>query len=153
MSLEIHKRKSVAEITLKGADGHNTLNKKAMQEITRAFHSLTGERGIRVVVLGSRGKSFCAGADLRWMIETKDHSFEENYNDFLRLSNMYKSIYDCSKPTIGKIAGRAIGGGVGIVAACDIAIATRDTRFCFAELKLGLIPITRSSISRMVFNA
>ncbi|MHA2062578.1 MAG: enoyl-CoA hydratase-related protein [Candidatus Sifarchaeia archaeon] len=140
MSLEMHKRNSVVDISLKGADSHNALSKKLVQEITRAFHCVAGDSYIRVVVLGSNGKSFCAGADLKWLIKMSDSSFEENYNDFLQLSRMYKSIYDCSKPTIGKIEGAAIGGGVGVVAACDIAIASEDASFCFSELKLGLVP-------------
>jgi methylglutaconyl-CoA hydratase len=96
--------------------------------------------GVRAIVLEAEGKSFCAGADLNWMKKMVNYTFEENVNDAHALASMLKLIHDCPKPVIARVHGAAFGGGVGLVAACDMAIASEKATFCLSEVKLGLLP-------------
>ncbi len=96
--------------------------------------------GIRVVVFTGAGKSFCAGADLNWMKRVKDYSFEENLRESLDISELMYSIYSLPLPTIARVNGAAVGGGMGFVASCDMAIASTEAKLSLSEVKLGLVP-------------
>ena len=132
--------KSVARITLNRPEVHNAFNDKMIEELGSIFDEIEKERGIRVVVVTGEGKSFCAGADLNWMRRVKDYSYEDNLTESLDLAEMLGKIYSSPKPTIARVNGAAIGGGTGLVAVCDIAVAATKAKFSFSEVKLGLIP-------------
>ncbi|MCX7995970.1 MAG: enoyl-CoA hydratase/isomerase family protein [candidate division WOR-3 bacterium] len=133
-------KNQVAHVILNRPDVHNAFNDRMIEELSIAFDEIEKANEIRVVILSGEGKSFCAGADLNWMRRIKDYSYEQNLKESLALADMLYKIYVCSKPTIARVQGYAMGGGVGLVAVCDIAIATTDAKFSFSEVKLGLIP-------------
>jgi len=130
----------VARIVLNRPDVHNAFNDIMIREMTDVFNGLEKYSEVRVAVLTGKGKSFCAGADLNWMRRVKDYSYEDNLHESLELSNMLYSIYSSPKPTVARVNGAAIGGGTGLVAVCDIAIAASTAKFSFSEVKIGLIP-------------
>jgi methylglutaconyl-CoA hydratase len=130
----------VGILTLNRADRHNAFDETLIEEITRGLDQLESDPRVRIVVLSSLGKSFCAGADLNWMKRAADYSEEENLDDALRLAELMRTLNELTKPTVARVQGPAYGGGVGLVAACDIAIATFDAQFALTEVKLGLIP-------------
>jgi methylglutaconyl-CoA hydratase len=132
--------RGIAYVTLNRPDIHNAFNDVMIHELTEVFAAIDKLADIRVVVLTGKGKSFCAGADLNWMRRVKDYSYEQNLRESLELSDMLFSMYSCSKPTIARVNGAAIGGGTGLVAVCDIAIAASTAKFSFSEVKIGLIP-------------
>lgn len=131
---------SVGSVILNRPEVHNAFNDKMIEELSMVFDEIEKSNEVRVVILSGEGKSFCAGADLNWMRRVKDYSYEENLKESLALADMLYKIYSCSKPTIAKVQGYAIGGGTGLVAVCDIAVAATDAKFSFSEVKLGLIP-------------
>ncbi|OPX18183.1 enoyl-CoA hydratase [candidate division WOR-3 bacterium 4484_100] len=135
---EIEKR--VARVVFNRPEIHNAFNDIMINELITVFDDIEENRDLRVVILTGRGKSFCAGADLNWMKRVKDFSYDENLQGSLALSEMLYKIYTCSKPTIARVNGTAIGGGTGLVAVCDIAIGAENAKFSFSEVKLGLIP-------------
>ena len=134
------KQKNVGNVILNRPEVHNAFNDKMIEELSIVFDEIEKDESLRVVILSGEGKSFCAGADLNWMRRVKDYSYEENLKESLALADMLYKIYTCSKPTIAKVQGYAIGGGTGLVAVCDIAVASMDAKFSFSEVKLGLIP-------------
>ena len=113
-------------------------------EITAAFRALDADADVRAIILAGEGKAFCAGADLNWMKkrEMSGYTFEQNYDDALGLANMLHTIHAVKKPTLARVHGAAFAGGIGLVAACDIAIAGQSAEFCLSEVKLGLVPAT-----------
>ena len=138
--IEVLKDSDVATLILNRAEVHNAMNERLIKEITTCFKELANDEKIRVIVLTGKGESFCAGADLNWMKSIARYSKEENIRDSRLLLDMYETIYSCPKPVIGKINGHAFGGGVGLIAVCDINIATVGSKFAFSEVKLGIIP-------------
>ncbi len=130
----------IAKVILNRPEVHNAFNDKMIEELSCVFDEIKNENGIRVVVITGEGKSFCAGADLNWMRRVKDYSYEDNLKESLDLAEMLYKIYSSSKPTIARVNGAAIGGGTGLVAVCDIAVAATEAKFSFSEVKLGLIP-------------
>ncbi len=130
----------VVTVTLNRPEVHNAFDDALIAELKAAFERLDETKGVRVVVLAAEGKSFSAGGDLEWMRRMADHSEEENARDALRLSEMLGALDGLSVPTIAKVQGAAFGGGVGLTACCDIAVASDDAVFCFSEARLGLIP-------------
>jgi methylglutaconyl-CoA hydratase len=110
-----------------------------MKELTSCFKELYHDNS-RCIILTGKGKSFCAGADLNWMKSMVNYSREENIKDSRLLVNLYETIYSCPKPVIGRINGHAFGGGIGLIAVCDIAIALPNLKFAFSEVNLGIIP-------------
>jgi methylglutaconyl-CoA hydratase len=130
----------VAYITLNRPEIHNAFNDEMILEVTKLFKDLENESAVRVAVLTGEGKSFCAGADLNWMKKMKDYSTEENYQDAQKLHDMFDTINSFSRPVIAKINGPALGGGSGLVACCDYAIAVERAEFGFTEVTLGLLP-------------
>jgi methylglutaconyl-CoA hydratase len=132
--------RGVGIITLNRADRHNAFDDVLIAELSEAIDIMGNEPGVRVVVISSTGKSFCAGADLNWMKRMAGYSHDENLRDSRALAELFRRIAQCPKPVIARIQGPAYGGGVGLVAACDIAIATFDAQFALTEVKLGIIP-------------
>jgi len=132
--------KLVARVSFNRPEVHNAFNDLMIQELTDLFTQIKEQRDLRVVVLTGEGKSFSAGADINWMREVKDYSFEESFQNSLKLADLFYLIYTLPKPTIARVNGAAIGGGTGLVAVCDLAIASAAAKFSFSEVKLGLVP-------------
>jgi methylglutaconyl-CoA hydratase len=130
----------VATVGLSRPDLHNAFNEVVIAELTAAFEELGKNKDVRVIVLRGEGKSFCAGADVNWMSRMVGYSLDENIADASMMARMLRVIRDCPKPTIVRVHGAAIGGGVGLTAACDIAVALSSAMFCLSEVKLGIIP-------------
>lgn len=132
----------VATVALARPETRNALNAALIQEITRCFEELVEDESVRVVVLTGEGSSFCAGADIGYMRDTADFSYEENLEDARRLAEMFQAVDDLPKPVVAKVKGAAVGGGVGLVAVADVAVAEEGTRFAFSEVRLGIAPAT-----------
>lgn len=130
----------VARVTLDRPEVRNAFNEQMLADLLEVFGAIRDDPNVRVVVLTGEGKAFCAGADLHWMKRVVDYSYEENYKDSLQLARMLREVYTCPKPVIGRINGSAVGGGTGVVAVCDITIASDQATFAFSETKLGLTP-------------
>ena len=130
----------VARVRLSRPEVRNALDQQTIAALTEAFRNLSQERKVRVVVLEGEGKAFCGGADVNYMRASLDWTREQNVADALRLSDMFAAIEACTKPVIAKVHGVALGGGAGLVAACDVAIAAEDALFGFTEAKLGIVP-------------
>jgi methylglutaconyl-CoA hydratase len=130
----------VGIITLNRADRHNSFDDILIAELSEAINLMAAEPTVRVVVISSTGKSFCAGADLNWMKRMAGYSSDESLRDSEAMAEMFRRIAQCPKPVVARVQGAAYGGGVGLVAACDIAIGTFDAQFSLTEVKLGLIP-------------
>lgn len=134
------KEDSVARVTLNRPEIHNAFNEVMIQELIDVFKDISKDKDTRVVVLTGNGKSFCAGADLNWMKKVVDFSYEENLKESLDLAELFYLIYSLPKPTIARVNGAAIGGGAGLVAVCDLVIASEKAKFSLSEVKLGLVP-------------
>lgn len=133
-------KEAVARITLNRPEVHNAFNAVLITELTRAFEEVKADPSIRVVVLTGKGKSFCAGADLNWMREIVHYSFEQNLEESLQLAECLHTIFALPKPTVAMVNGTAIGGGNGLLAACDMAVAADEAVFGLSEVKIGLVP-------------
>jgi methylglutaconyl-CoA hydratase len=138
--LKVNIEKPIASVLLDRPDVHNAFNDELVKLVTETFAELSARNDVRVIVLGGNGKSFCAGADLNWMKRMIEYSREENLEDARALGRMYLTIARCPKPVIARVHGAALGGGAGLVAACDIGIAVESVQFGFTEVKLGIIP-------------
>lgn len=134
----------VANVTLTRAEMRNAFNDEVIADLTLAFTELGQQSQVRAIVLAAEGKAFCAGADLNWMRRMADYTRDENLADAGKLAEMLRVIYECPKPTIARIQGDVYAGGMGLVAACDMAVAIDTAGFCLSEVKLGLIPATIS---------
>ena len=134
----------VARITLTQPEVRNAFSDAVIAEITAAFLDVGARPELRAVVLAAEGPAFCAGANLNWMRRMADYTREENVADAGKLAEMLRVIYECPKPTIARIQGDVYAGGMGLVAACDMAVAVDTAGFCLSEVKLGLIPATIS---------
>lgn len=132
----------VGIITLNRPERHNAFDGQTVGELIQSLAGMASDSAVRVVVLSSTGKSFCAGADLEWMRTAARWTSAENEADARVLAEMLHRLATLSKPTVARVQGPAYGGGVGLIAACDIAIATFDAQFALSEVKLGLIPAT-----------
>jgi methylglutaconyl-CoA hydratase len=132
----------VATVTLARPDSHNALNVGLIEELTDCFEEISDDDRVRAVVLAGEGRSFCAGADIGYMRETAAFSYEENLEDARRLATMFWAVDECPKPLVARVQGAAMGGGAGLVAAADVAVAEGDTRFAFTEVRLGIAPAT-----------
>lgn len=130
----------IATITLNRPEIHNAFDDVLILELLQILQQINSNPDIKVVLLAATGKSFSAGADLNWMRQMAAYSYEENIKDALVLSDLMQTLKFLNKPTIACIQGAAFGGGVGLVACCDIAIASTQTNFCLSEVKIGLIP-------------
>ena len=135
---------AVAHITLTQPEVRNAFSDEAIADITAAFLEVGARPEVRAVVLAAEGPAFCAGANLHWMRRMADYTREENVQDAGKLAEMLRVIYECPKPTIARVQGDVYAGGMGLVAACDIAVSVDTAGFCLSEVKLGLIPATIS---------
>jgi methylglutaconyl-CoA hydratase len=133
---------SVATVTLGRPEARNALNAALIGEVTRCFEELAEDESVRVVVLTGEGPTFCAGADVGYMRDTASFSYEENLEDARRLADMFLAVDDLPKPVVARVRGAAIGGGAGLVAAADLAVAEEEARFAFSEVRLGIAPAT-----------
>ncbi len=140
----------VATLTLNRPRLHNAFDDVLINDLTAELKSLELDSKVRVVVLTATGKSFSAGADLNWMRRMADYSHEQNRDDARKLAGLMAVLNNLGKPTVARIQGAAFGGGVGLVACCDMVIAADTATFCLSEVKLGLIPAV---ISPYVVNA
>ncbi|HEY1384135.1 MAG TPA: enoyl-CoA hydratase-related protein [Dongiaceae bacterium] len=138
--LEIEREARVATVRLNRPDKHNAFDETLIADLTQAFRHLADDAAARVVVLAANGSSFSAGADLEWMKRMSTMDRAANERDSLLLADLMAAIDRCPKPVVGLVEGAAFGGGVGLVACCDIAIATTKASFCLSEVRLGLIP-------------
>ena len=141
-TLEIDINHRVAVVWLARDDVRNAFNEVSIAELAQAFTELGRNDDVRAIVLAAKGPAFCAGADLDWMKRMAGYSHEENRADALRLATMLRTIYECPKPVVARVQGDAYAGGIGLVAACDFAVASLNVTFCLSETKLGLIPAT-----------
>jgi len=139
-TLEYNKDGRIARVTFNRPEIHNAFNGTVITEMSHLFSEMEKDDDIHVVVLTGAGKSFCAGADLNWMREVINQSFEENLAESNALADLFYQIYSFRRPVIGRINGAAIGGGTGFVCVCDIAIAARSAKFSFSEVKIGVVP-------------
>jgi methylglutaconyl-CoA hydratase len=130
----------VATLMLQRPEVHNAFNAAMIAELHTAFSELSRDAATRVVVLTGAGASFCAGADLTWMRDSLDWTHEQNVADAEQLAAMFEAAWTLPKPLVGRINGAALGGGAGLVACCDIAVAVNTARLGFSEVKLGLLP-------------
>lgn len=134
----------VATVTLNRPDVRNAFNETVIAEVTGAFRALGDTPEVRAIVLAGNGPAFCAGADLNWMKTMAGYSDDENRADALTLAQMLHTVWSCPKPVVARIHGDTYAGGVGLVAACDIALAAEPVHFCLSEARLGLMPATIS---------
>jgi methylglutaconyl-CoA hydratase len=139
-TIRVEQHAAVATITMDRPQVRNAFDPALIEELTAVTGELGADDGVRVVVLTGAGEAFSAGADLRWMRSMKEYTLEENLADARRLDAMFRALYDLGKPLIGRVNGHALGGGAGLVAVCDIAIAAEDAHFGFTEVQLGLAP-------------
>ena len=140
VSILIESSKGLARVTLNRPDRRNAFDAGMIEEICEAFEALGQDRSVRTVLLTGTGSTFCAGADLRWLGVDRTVSAPEAQQDAERLLRMFRTIDECPCPVIGRIQGAAFGGGIGLIAVCDIAVAAADATFAFSEVRLGLIP-------------
>jgi methylglutaconyl-CoA hydratase len=149
-ALQIELTGPVATIWMNRPDLHNAFDEILIAELTAACIALDEDKDIRVVILAGRGKSFSAGADLNWMKRAANNGLDDNLNDARALANMLRTLAEMKKPTIARVQGAALGGGMGLASACDIAIASTKAVFATSEVKFGIIP---SAISPYVLRA
>ncbi len=150
-NLEISQRRNgVVQITMARADVFNAFDEAMIAEIDATFEQLGADEQVRVIVLAGKGKHFSAGADLAWMKRASEATVESNLEDARGLAAMLDRIDRCPKPTVARVQGAALGGGVGLICACDIAIAADNASFAISEAKFGILPAT---IGPYVINA
>lgn len=137
-TVRVESKGPVGRVVLNRPDVRNAFDERLIAEIPQAFASLPAET--RVVVLAAEGPVFCAGADVNWMKKSKSYTEEENARDAAAMAAMLRAIDECPRPVLARVHGSALGGGSGIVAACDIAVAVEGAQFGFTEARLGLIP-------------
>ena len=134
----------VAQVRLNNPDKHNAFDDEIIGELTEAFVAIVDNSNVRVMVLGSEGKSFSAGADLEWMKRMASYSYDENLRDASALALMLKTLNEIPQPTIARVHGAAFGGAVGLISCCDMAVAASAASFSLSEVKIGLVPATIS---------
>jgi len=141
-TLQLDRQGAVARVFLDRPEVRNAFNDGVIAELTQAFRGFAADGSLRCVVLGGRGKAFCAGADLAWMRAMADYTWEQNRADAQALADMLHAIWACPVPVVGRIHGDAYAGGVGLAAVCDVLVAAEGVQFCLSEARLGLLPAT-----------
>jgi len=139
-TIEFELRKRSIIIWLNRPEVHNAFNRDMMTELLEIMNDIENDNNIRSIIISGRGRSFSAGADLKWMRETINYSMEKNLSESKLISDLFNKIYIFRKPVISAINGAAIGGGMGFVAASDIVIASKSATFGLSEVRIGLIP-------------
>src|SRR5690242_3097458 len=145
-TLRIERAGPRADVVLARPDVRNAFNEVVIRELREAFDSLGADAAVRVVVLRGEGKVFSAGADVEWMKRMAGLSKEENRRDAEAMSGMFRAVAECPKYVIARVHGAALGGGSGLTAAADAAVAAADTAFGFTETKLGIVPAVISEV-------
>jgi methylglutaconyl-CoA hydratase len=135
---------AIARIWLDQPEARNAFDDVVIAELTQAFTEAGAAPQVRAIVLGANGPAFCAGANLHWMRRMADYSRDENLADAGKLAAMLRAIADCPRPTIARVQGDVYAGGMGLVAACDIAVSADSAWYCLSEVKIGLVPATIS---------
>jgi methylglutaconyl-CoA hydratase len=143
-AVHVERDGAVARVWLNRPDVRNAFNETSITELARVFAELSGDPALRVIVLGGRGKAFCAGADLSWMKTMAGYTWEQNRADAQALADMLWTLYSCPIPIVGRIHGDCYAGGVGLAAVCDVLVAAETATFCLSEARLGLLPATIS---------
>jgi methylglutaconyl-CoA hydratase len=143
-ALQITQQGSVLTLTLSRPEVRNAFNDEVILELTQAFRDAAARADVRAVLLTAVGPAFCAGADLNWMRRMADYTRAENLADAAALAEMLRVMYACPKPTVARVQGDVFAGGIGLVAACDMAVSVDTATYCLSEVKLGLIPATIS---------
>jgi len=141
-SLIHNKRSGVSTITLNRPDKHNAFDDELIANLTELLQLIDKDKQVRAVILNANGRNFCAGADLNWMKRMAEFSKEENITDARKLAKLLQTMCALTKPIIALVQGRVLGGGLGLIACCDMVVAAKTSQFCFSEVKLGLIPAT-----------
>jgi methylglutaconyl-CoA hydratase len=144
LTIQVNINYGAATVTLDRPELKNAFNDVVIAELTHVFQELGQMDNVRAIVLAANGPVFCAGADLNWMKKMAHFTPEENLADAEKLAEMLYQVYSCAKPVIAKVQGDCYAGGMGLVAACDIAVAVDSAHFCLSEVKLGLVPATIS---------
>ncbi|UCC40509.1 MAG: enoyl-CoA hydratase/isomerase family protein [Candidatus Aminicenantes bacterium] len=134
------KEEKIARVCFNRPEVHNAFNSTMIRELDDVVDKIGKDKSLRVVILTGNGKSFCAGADIKWLREIVDYSFEQNLEESLELAEVLYKIYVLPKPTIAMVNGTAFGGGTGFLSVCDIAVASEDAKFGLSEVKIGLVP-------------
>lgn len=144
MSAELFKyikgKKGIVRIILNRPELHNAFNDEMIKGLIKAFEDIKNDKSLRLVTITGEGKSFCAGADLNWMKKMVGYSSEDNFKDSVELSKLFHAINDCHLPVLAKVNGAALGGGTGIIAACDFVLCAKSAPLGFTEVRLGLVP-------------
>ena len=143
-TLQLTAQHGIGVIWMNRPEVRNAFNETMIAELTQAFRDADADESIRAVVLAGHGPAFCAGADLNWMKKMSGYNLKENQADAMALATMLNTIYMMKKPTVARVHGPAFAGGMGLVAACDIAVAAQQAEFCLSEVKLGLTAATIS---------
>ena len=143
-TLELQAEGPVARIWLNRPELRNAFDDEVIGELSRAFTQVSSQADVRVIVLGARGPAFCAGANLNWMRRAADFTREQNTQDAAGLAAMLRAIHESPKPVIARVQGDVYAGGMGLVAACDMAVSVDTAGYCLSEVKIGLIPATIS---------
>ncbi len=138
--VEVERQGAVARVWFNRPDVHNALSAELGAALVEVLGTLRGEAGVRVVVLGGRGPSFCSGADIGAMKASANATFDDNLAEAMRLGAMFAALADFPKPVVGRLHGGVYGGGVGFCCACDIAVASDDAKFGLTEVRLGILP-------------
>jgi methylglutaconyl-CoA hydratase len=139
-TLEIESTRGLRTIWLNRPDRRNAMNDVLISELNDAIQAAIGDGSVRIIMLAGRGQAFSSGADLHWMKSGREMSRDEASNDAGHLAHAMRALFESPKPTLARVHGSAFAGAMGLVSACDIAIASEETRFCLSEVKLGLLP-------------
>mgnify|MGYP003577494982 FL=1 len=142
--LKLEVQDTVARIWLDQPDARNAFDDIVIAELTQAFNEAGAQPQVKAIVLGANGPAFCAGANLNWMRRMADYTRDENIADAGKLATMLRTIAECPKPTIARVQGDVYAGGMGLVAACDMAVSVDTAWYCLSEVKIGLVPATIS---------
>lgn len=142
--------KGVTTLLLNRANKHNAFDDKMIAQLTTFLEKAIHSKNTKIIVIKAKGPNFSAGADLKWMCEMAQYSDAENKEDAMRLGRLMHTLYLCPKPTIALVQGKTFGGGVGLIACCQIVLAEEKASFCFSEARLGIIPAV---ISPFIVNA
>jgi methylglutaconyl-CoA hydratase len=140
IEIEFTHDEAVARVWLNRPKVHNALNRELIERLIATFHDLPKKEPVRIIILGGRGPSFCAGADLGDMKVSAHASYRDNRADAERIGNLFAAIAECPRPVIARAHGNVFGGGVGLVCATDLAVGAQDCTFSISEVRLGIIP-------------
>lgn len=149
-TLQVDNRSGAAWLWMNQPAVHNAFDERLIAELTAALQALDADPAVRAIVLAGRGRSFSAGADLKWMQRQGAASEADNLQDARRLATLFRTLAECRKPTVARVQGAALGGGMGLASACDICVASEQASFATSEVKFGIVP---AAISPYVIRA